>query len=757
MRQEQYNVVPPVMLQPDTVTMSDSQVFGINLRNTINGLLQTAGTVGNIQLQQAEKNKTILEATGKLMVADNEVRKRYNIAQVQAEERDVNDATRLAMAKIDQSERDHRELKQQNDIGIAAYINSKPTEDVARLIDRGNGIILSPDSMNKAEELFGSRLAQEDLNTVLQNINEQMLKDPSVRFDTIVEQVAGQRSFSSPFVQATYLNELRSNANRYYGAKQLELQEQNIKEGFATLGLSAITSITFDAKENKTTPESLSTALGNYVQGYKQLKPAASDLELVAGLSDVLDKAFTGDTVAFNVPQLEQAYMAVQPLAESQPGVFGNVLVSLGERLTKERTKTMSANYDAFDARLSAAGDSASVNATLAAIDAVAQQPGGLSADKFLKLTTKATEKLESVRLRTEVDQVRSGERNDVAINSIHDKDLDASIAEDAAKKGWIFDRKAREYGRAGHVSSSFVDNLRSLGNTKVDPANPQTAIQVTNAVAGIEAIRQENPRLAREITDGDKAGRRLSVLADGYHYLGILPASMAQELSEATDLDFIEADNILDGTVTTDTAKKASNFNQIVDDVYNGWYFTKNVNRPIKDADSAYKAAFRYAYAAMNKIGTDPDKVVRSAQKEATRLLEQNFSRVRILNDVHVVSNKKFPHAPKSEMRSIFVEVLQEEVTSRKGVLWKANRDSMDYDDIGLDFDNSVMKDGQYFVPFVNKKTGIAIRDTQGQATGVSAPYYHNELKAAYKVIADREATKYVAERQLPFGVGRK
>lgn len=750
-REYPFQVVPKPGVLPDAVNVS-AQTVGRALQSVLTEGLQTA-TMG-LRATQEEKDRqnTIAQAAAKLAIANDQIRERIGLARVEQDTNQQQNEIQAANTLLAESEDKRRDLERKVELGLAATIASKPLQEVEALMSRGNQWILDPDALSFAEELYGKRLAQEDLGKALDAISVAVQKDPNVSFSKLIDDVAASRQFSSGQVAASYLSTLRGNADRYFTSKQLETIEQRLREGIDTLKLDVVHGFAFDAKENLLTGNKVLSRLVQFEQDYRRLRPAASQLEVLAQTAEVLDKSFDGNTMAMNLPQMTAAYQSVKALADANPGVYGPVLSGLGERIAKARNDQMQATYDAIKTRIDAATDNGSLSALQAALQSTAQE-GGLTSDGYVRLTDQLLGAMERNRRKQTVSEVLSGANGQSALTAADDKHIDERMQASAAENGWSFAQMVGETARrANRLTSSQLDTLRGLAAMPIDPANPQTIEAVNNAVAGFEAIRAANPRLARELSQQDSAGRRLSVLADARHYFGLNPVNLASELAKATEQDFIQADRILGGEVSSEQATKAADFSAIVQDVYGGW-FSWDVDRPFNEAATAYKAAFRYAYGVMKSEGKgDEETVIKNARAEATRLIQSGFYKVSlgsddILGDTHLVHKSRFPYDPQSKMGEQFMRVARRELRLQQSKLFLANRNVIDdMDDITVDLDAASVEGGNLVVPFLNRQSGMTIRDRNGVPMSISVPVAEEELKKRLKDM-DTQQNKLYSE----------
>lgn len=766
-REYPFQVVPKPNVLPEAVAQSSTELIGRSLQQALSMGMQAATLGLTAKKEDHDKNIVFAEAASKMMLVGEEIKQKYNLTKLEMDKNDEDILYRQAAEKLEQSENDRVDLEKKVKYGLAATIAGQPIEEVNKLMDpNGNGSsLMTPEVLQFAEEKYGERLAMEDLNSTLQTIDAEFLKDPTVTFDKIIEGVANNRKFDNGVVASYYLANLRENASQFYSSKQLEHSRKMVKDGLETTKLGFVNKVNLLARSGKFNFNALNDAVSGLENDIRRSNPAMGTAEFAAHLSEAVDTAFSEDMIRTNFADIQATIIALDKKAQEQPEIYSKanataqgLLSSLSQRVEKVRNENMQQNYDEFKARIDGARDVSSLESVSKAMVAVAEKNGFTSAG-YTKLQDLLLTTREKAQRSQIVSEVLSGSNTQSALTSADDHEIDRQMNERAAANKWDFAKLIGETAsRGGNLTKSQLDSLNGLANVKVDPARPETATAVMNAVAGFEAVRAANPRLAREISEKDGGGRRLSVFADNYYYFGINPANAAQELQSATETDFIEADSILSGKIDSKAAKKAADVEAIIASENNGW-FSWDIDRPIAEATRGYRAAFRYSYAMIKSQGkiTDPTQLTDAARVQATSLLQRGFYRVSVgtddvFPDTHFVSKNRFPFDPASNMGENFQQVLDKTFYSERWKVYLANRNSIgDIDDITVDLDNaevtrvSEMQNGRnvtvmgpYSVPFVNRKTGMLLTDKDGNIVRFSVPTSEEGLKEALKNIRD-------------------
>lgn len=663
-REYPFQVIAKPALAPEAVPFSGTEMIGRAIQGLLTQGLQTAASGIQYQAQQRDKQNTIMEAAGKLAIANDHLREQIGLAKVQQDVNASQNELQAANTLLSESEDKRRELEKKVELGLAATLASKPLSEVEALISRGKDWILDPEALAFAEELYGKRLAQEDLGRALDTIGVEVQKNPNVSFSQVIDGVASQRQFASPQVAASYLSTLRGNADRYFTSKQLEATEQRLKEGVATLGLDTIHKWTFDLKEGKLDGFSMLADIQTFVGSYKKLKPAASDLEVLAATSDVLNSAFNKDYIQANLPQMQRAYASMKALGEVSPE-FAPVISALGDRITQTMGKLQAGNADILKAGIDGATDAADLGKQITGVELLAHS-GEISPAKALELRNQAADQARKIQTRQDVLSKANGAN--VPMLSEHDKYIDEYMTnakanvQQATGRPWTFaEEVAQTFRTFGVLSDRQAATLNQDASTAYDPKNPQALDVATQALQGVAAMAETNPTAFAQYLEKGKLSEKLATGYRLYRDLNVPIREIATTLVPMPDGYLSEAKAILEGKVpqgapTGDLKGLQKNASKLlsIDDIVREteendrlWYNWVDYNN--SNAVDAFKSSFQYEYAKLRQQSMDPAVIVPVARAAAEARILKNYSRVYLDGDSYLV-NAGSPLAEGSE-----------------------------------------------------------------------------------------------------------
>lgn len=653
-REVPYQVIQQPTVLPQAVPVSSGQLLGQNIKALLEAGLQAAASGLQEQSQKTQEANTFAEAETKLVLANDQLQNRLGIAKADQAQNTQNNIIQTANTLLAESEKQRAELEDKIKLGIAATIATKPLTDVEKLISRPDGFTLDPDAMAYAEELYGKRLAQEDLPKALNTITVEVQKNPNASFSAVIDGVAGGRQFSSPIVQANYLSTLRNNADRYFTSKQLEATEQRLKDGISTLGLDTIHKWNFDLKENKLDGPSIYADIKSYVDGYRKLKPGASDLEVLSSTSDLLNAGFNKDFVQANLPQLEQVYGSIHQLADVSPE-FAPVIGALGDRISKVKSEQQAANAEIAKAGIDGAQDGADLGKQVSAFETAAQK-GSIAPASVLELRNQAVEQAKKIQLNQDVLNKANGAN--ISLTPDHDQYIDQYISRLSAgvqsATGQPFsmaDEAAVTFQRFGVLTSRQVGNINNGANTPYDPKNPASLDVANQSFQALAAMDRANPTGFANYLNGSKLSEKVKTGYRLYKDLGVSIRELSSNLAPIKDGYLSEARAVLNGDIrdvaTGNRSKLASqsnglaNIDEIVRDAgYSGQQFLdRSVNYVDASADDAFRSAFEYEYAKGKEQGLDPVNLTATARTAASSLVQRNYVRADFGGDRYLVS----------------------------------------------------------------------------------------------------------------------
>lgn len=642
-RQQEYQVIPQTGQSVPNAVHSRTAA---TVARQLEGLLST-GTQGIVSIlgnmeQEARVDQRALIAAGNMAAAHQELGAKADLFSVEAATQANQSAATLANEKMQYANMQLKDILDQKERGILAFIAQATPSQLQNLINSGEAQNMDPRGLLKIEEQVGARLATEDTLSALTAIHA----DPKTAPEDIIKALAGKRPINSHVAMGSYVATLTSDIKRFQAGEVLSLMDQERQKSTENLFVRFQRDIAFDAKDASLTPEKLVSRVKQFQSDYAGLNPrTASELDVfgqtVKALSGVVGSGALGK---LNPARLLTLKQGLEGLVKDDPmymPLYATVMSDIEEQVKRVQASRVASIDNMIKA---SGGETDLVRAGLSIATAV--KTGELTEANAAGLITSLGEQKDKLgdELRADSAIYQTNPNIGLANTPAQDKAIDDSVNAYRAEhrktdrqgnaRDWTLPETATfMYERTGRLTQGFIDKLNGAVAVPLDDKASPLAVQgYADAVATIQTMSDKDPVYVRELVRGKKLDVRLGLLATlNKEVPGFSMTGTAQRLAGVDEGNILEAQAILAGNkffirrndpnAIQQQTGGGSNLDKAISKVVDvnavvknavetaGWdngYLTWGAKYGSKRAADTFRALYTYNYAQLRQQGVE-------------------------------------------------------------------------------------------------------------------------------------------------------